>query len=63
MPRRPTGWCASSNRRKFADRFPWYIKAQDLFQEGVMRLLEPSGHPQYQGRKFMFFKACGFMAT
>ena len=50
-------------QRKFKDRLPWYIEAQDLIQEGVMRLLELSGHPQYQERKFMFFKAYGFMAT
>ena len=50
-------------RRKFKDRLPWYIEAQDLIQEGVMRLLELSGHPQYHERKFMFFKAYGFMAT
>ena len=50
-------------RRKFHDRLPRYIEAQDLIQEGVMRLLELSGHPQYQERKFMFFKAYGFMAT
>jgi hypothetical protein len=50
-------------QRKFKDRIPWYIEAQDLIQEGVMRLLELSGHPKYQERKFMFFKAYGFMAT
>jgi hypothetical protein len=50
-------------RRKFKDRLPWFIEAQDLIQQGVMRLLELSGHPQYQERKFMFFKAYGFMAT
>ena len=50
-------------RRKFKDRLPWYIEAHDLIQEGVMRLLELSGHPQYQERKFMYFKAYGFMAT
>jgi hypothetical protein len=49
--------------RKFKDRMPWYIEADDLIQQGVMRLLELSGHPQYQERKFMFFKAYGFMAT
>jgi hypothetical protein len=50
-------------RRKFQDRMPWYIEASDLIQEGVMRLLELSGHPRYHERKFMFFKAYGFMAT
>lgn len=50
-------------QRKFRDRLPWYIEAQDLIQEGVMRLLELSGHPHYQERKFMFYKAYGFMAT
>lgn len=34
-----------------------------LDPEGVMWLLELSGHPRYQERKFMFFKAYGFMAT
>ena len=50
-------------RRKFKDRLPWYIEAQDLIQEGVMRLLELSGHPRYHERKFMFYKALDFMAT
>jgi hypothetical protein len=49
--------------RKFKDRMPWYIEAEDLIQQGVMRLLELSGHPQYHEPKFMFFKAYGFMAT
>jgi len=50
-------------RRKFQDRMPWYVEAQDLIQEGVARLLDLSGHPRYHERKFMFFKAYGFMAT
>ncbi len=50
-------------QRKFKDRLPWYIEAQDLIQEGVTRLLELSGHPRYHERKFMFFKAYGFMGS
>jgi len=50
-------------KRKFKDRLPWYIEAQDLIQEGVTRLLELSGHPRFEERKFMFFKAYGFMGS
>jgi len=50
-------------QRKFKDRLPWYIEAQDLIQEGVVRLLELSGHPRYHERKFMFFRAYGFMGS
>lgn len=50
-------------RRKFKDRLPWYIEAQDLIQEGITRLLGLSGHPRYHERKFMFFKAYGFMGS
>jgi hypothetical protein len=50
-------------QRKFKDRLPWYIEAQDLIQEGVTRLLELSGHPHYHERKFMFLKAYGFMGS
>lgn len=50
-------------QRKFKDRLPWYIEAQDLIQEGVIRLLELSGHPRYHERKFMLFRAYGFIGS
>jgi hypothetical protein len=44
-------------KRKYEERLPWYITADDLIQEAVMRLYEMSGHPRYQEKKFCFYLA------